>query len=376
MQNKTKKFLATTFTLSGTIIGAGILGLPYVFSRAGFFVGLFWLLILGMIMIFINLAMGEVTLRTKSIHQLPGYAGKYLGNKGKWVMFLSILFGVYSALLAYLIGEGQSISRLFFGNIEYSLLFGVAFWMVMTLLLRGGLSRLKDIELWSVLGIILALVTIFAFLLPDVNSSNLYHLDSGLFFVPFGVVLFALLGFNSIPELRREVGEDKKMLKGAIILGVLIPIVLYLMFSFVFVGVLGQNISEVATLAFGGIFGKILLLLGILTMMTSFFVLSFALKDYFVFDLRKKKLASFYVSFVPLVLYLLVSFFDLGGFVMILGIGGVVSGGITGTLILIMNLVSKKKGDIVPAYKVPIGWPIIILLGIVFLAGILFEVFY
>ena len=31
-----KKFWAAAFTLSGTIVGAGILGLPYAFSKSGF----------------------------------------------------------------------------------------------------------------------------------------------------------------------------------------------------------------------------------------------------------------------------------------------------------------------------------------------------
>ena len=53
-----KKFWATTFTLTGTIIGAGILGLPYVFAKSGFLVGLFWLVVLGAIMIFVNLSLG------------------------------------------------------------------------------------------------------------------------------------------------------------------------------------------------------------------------------------------------------------------------------------------------------------------------------
>ena len=75
-----KKFLATTFTLTGTIIGAGILGLPYVFAKSGFLVGIFWLIAIASIMIFVNLAMGEITLRTKGNHQLPGYANKYLGK--------------------------------------------------------------------------------------------------------------------------------------------------------------------------------------------------------------------------------------------------------------------------------------------------------
>ena len=30
-----KKFWATAFTLTGTVVGAGILGLPYVFSQSG-----------------------------------------------------------------------------------------------------------------------------------------------------------------------------------------------------------------------------------------------------------------------------------------------------------------------------------------------------
>ena len=102
MMNKRRKFLSTAFTLTGTIIGAGILGLPHVFAESGFFIGLFWLIFLGVIIIFVNLYVGEVTLRTKDTHQLPGYSEKYLGLWGKRIMFLALIFGIYSALLAYI----------------------------------------------------------------------------------------------------------------------------------------------------------------------------------------------------------------------------------------------------------------------------------
>ena len=375
MESKKRKFFSTAFTLTGTIIGAGILGLPYVFAKAGFLIGLFWLIFLGLIMIFINLLLGEVTLRTKSIHQLPGYAEKYLGKNGKRMMLLSIIFGVYSALLAYLIGEGQSLSRLFFGSVEYAFFFGVGFWLLMTFLLQGDLGRLKKIEFWGVLAVIFALVFVFIFLVPDISKDNLTSVNMPEFFMPFGVVLFSLLGFMSIPELRREVEDDKKMLKKAIIVGASIPIVLYLLFCFVFVGVLGKSVAEVATLSFSGLFGKVLLLLGVFTMTTSFFVLSFSLKDYFIFDLKKRKAAFLYVSIVPLLLYFLVTFFGLAGFIRVLGIGGAISGGIAGVLILIMNLKAKTKGDRKSEYSIPINWPIIILLSLLFLAGVLFEVF-
>jgi len=371
--NKTRKFLSTAFTLTGTIIGAGILGLPYVFAQSGFLIGLFWLIFLGAIVLLVNLYIGEITLRTKDTHQLPGYSEKYLGLWGKRIMFLAVIFGVYSALLAYLIGEGQSLSKLFTGGIEYSLLFGVGFWVVMTTLLQGGLKRLKNIGYWGVIAIISIIFVVFFLLFPGVRLENIAHLNMSKLFLPYGIVLFALLGFTSIPELRREVGKDRKLLKKSILLGVLIPIVLYIMFSFVFVGVLGKNISEVATLSFGGILGIILLLLGIFTMMTSFFVLSFSLKDYFIFDLKKRKILFLFVSIFPLILYFLVYFFNLAGFVKVLGIGGAISGGIMGILILLINIKAKKKTERKPEYSIPINWFIIGILSLIFLAGIFLE---
>ena len=371
--NKTRKFLSAAFTLTGTIIGAGILGLPYVFAQSGFLIGLFWLIFLGAIVLLVNLYIGEITLRTKDTHQLPGYSEKYLGLWGKRIMFLAVIFGVYSALLAYLIGEGQSLSKLFTGGIEYSLLFGVGFWVVMTTLLQGGLKRLKNIGYWGVIAIISIIFVVFFLLFPGVRLENIAHLNMSKLFLPYGIVLFALLGFTSIPELRREVGQDRKLLKKSILLGVLIPIVLYIMFSFVFVGVLGKNISEVATLSFGGILGIILLLLGIFTMMTSFFALSFSLKDYFIFDLKKRKILFLFVSIFPLILYFLVYFFNLAGFVKVLGIGGAISGGIMGILILLINIKAKKKTERKPEYSIPINWFIIGILSLIFLAGIFLE---
>ncbi|MBU2616331.1 MAG: hypothetical protein KKC19_04470 [Nanoarchaeota archaeon] len=375
METKRRNFFSAVFTLVGTIIGAGVLGLPYVFAQSGFLIGAFWLIFLGVVMTFLNLWIGEITLRTKKIHQLTGYAEKYLGKTAKKIMLSAIILGVYSALLAYLIGEGQSLSRLIFGNTGYAFLFGLVFWGVMTILLQGGLSRLKSLEFWSVIFILVALFFSFLFLLPDVNKENLVQTNFNNFFMPFGIVLFALLGFNSVPELTREIGKDRNVLKKVIIVGSLIPIVSYLMFSFVVVGVLNGSVSEVATISFSGLFGKLLVLLGIFTMMTSFFVLSFALRDSFIFDFNKKKSSFLYVSIVPLLLYIFVSFFNLAGFVRILGLGGVISGGFTGILILLMARKAQIKGDVKPEYSIPINWFIITVLTLIFVTGIFLEVF-
>ncbi len=81
------------------------------------------------------------------------------------------------------------------------------------------------------------------------------------------------------------------------------------------------------------------------------------------------------VSIIPLILYLSVVFFNIADFVKILGIGGVVSGGLTGILILLMNVNAKKKGDRKPEFSVPINWFIIGILSLIFILGIVVELF-
>lgn len=366
-----KKFWATTFTLTGTIIGAGILGLPYVFAKSGFLAGLFWLIVLGAVMMFVNLALGEITLRTRGKHQLAGYAEKYLGKWGKRIMFFAMIFGIYSALLAYLIGEGQSFSQLIPGN-THPLVFGITFWLIMTLLLREGLKGLKRIETWGVIAIITIIAGIVIRFAPFVKPANLITWNTTNFALPIGVVLFALLGFTSIPELRQEIKGQEKLFKKAIIIGTLIPIVLYIVFSAIFIGVLGTNITPIATLSFG----PLMTLLGIFTMLTSYFVLAFSLKDTFKYDIKTSKKTNFlFTSLIPLILYIIVTQFDFIGFTLILGIGGVISGGLTGILILLMLKRAKKttRNNKKPEIRMPINWPLIIILSIVFIAAIIIE---
>jgi hypothetical protein len=63
----------------------------------------------------------------------------------------------------------------------------------------------------------------------------------------------------------------------------------------------------------------------------------------------------------------------LADFAKILGIGGVISGGLTGILIMLIHMKAKKKGNRKPEFSVPMNWFIFGILSLVFLAGILFE---
>jgi len=152
--------------------------------------------------------------------------------------------------------------------------------------------------------------------------------------------------------------------------GTLTPVVFYILFTLVVVGFRGAMTPEIATFALGPIF----IILGIFTMFTSYLVLGFALESNLRFDEKMKRKTAWVVSsIIPILLFLIVRFFDYFSFTKMLSIGGVVSGGLIGISVLLMNRVAKKKGDRKPEYSIPINWFIIGILGLIFVAGVVIE---
>ena len=109
---KTATTSEAVFIITGMTIGAGILGLPYVIARSGLAVGLVLVVLWGLVMLLLNLMLGEIAVRTEGNFQLPGFAGKYLGQWAKNLMSVIIVFSGFGALLAYIIGEGQTLAEI------------------------------------------------------------------------------------------------------------------------------------------------------------------------------------------------------------------------------------------------------------------------
>ena len=101
------------FMITGMTIGAGVLGIPYVVAQVGLKVGIIYILVLGLVMLCLNLMIGEIAVRTKQSLQIPGLVGRYLGKWPKYFINTIIVFASYGALLAYIIGEGQALAALF-----------------------------------------------------------------------------------------------------------------------------------------------------------------------------------------------------------------------------------------------------------------------
>lgn len=358
-------------TLTGTIIGAGVLGIPYVVAQAGFLTGLLVIVLLGIVILLINLAVGEVVLRTKGNHQLTGYAEKYLGKNGKIFMTLTMAVGIYGALLAYIIGVGEALSAIFNLNEFW---FSLGFFLIAISLIYYGIKSVARSELF-LSSFVVALVLIIGFVAifsGKMNLNNLMEFNLAKIMIPYGVVLFAFIGAAAVPELGEILRKNKKDMKKAIIIGSLIPLVLYAFFAFAIVGVFGKNVTEIATVGLGVEFGTLVVifanLFAVLAMTTSFLALGLALREMYDYDFKFSKFSSWAVTvFLPFFLFL----FGFKSFINVIGTTGIIAGGIEGALIVLMFLKAKKKRGRKPEYNLKMGNILGGILILVFVIGVL-----
>ncbi len=332
------------FMITGMTIGAGVLGIPYVVSKVGLQIGIAYIIGLGLVMLFLNLILGEIAVRTNESLQIPGLAGKYLGKWVKYFLNLIIVFASYGALLAYIVGEGQALSALFGGS---AVAWSVIFWSIASVIVWRGLQTIKIVE--KVLSIIVMSIIcgLSLYLLKDFKLSNWVYYDLSKIFLPYGVILFALNGTAAVIEAHALLPRSQRHFRKALIVGSLIPIAVYVLFALAVVGASGLQTSEIATIGLGARFGEAVLILGnifaILAMAGGFIGTGIALKQNFVWDNKLNKiLAEFLVISVPILLFLA----GFRGFITILSIAGGVFIGIEIIVILLTCWQARKKGDL------------------------------
>jgi len=357
-------------TMVGTVIGAGILGIPFVVAKAGFWTGIANIVFLGIVAMMLYLYLGEVALRTKGNHQLTGYAEKYLGKKGKFLMALAMIFGIYGALIAYLLGVGQAVAAIFGGN---PLIYSLIFFGIVSLIIYMGLKKVAEAELYMLPLILLAVILISILSFSHIDVGNLTSFNFYNLFIPYGVVLFAFLGSTAIPEMEMELGKNEKLMKKAIIIGMLIPMIIYIIFALFVVGVSGLATSEVATVGLGEMIGEHMVLIGnifaVITMSTSFLALGLALQQMYNYDYKLHKSISWALTcLIPLGIAL----WGIATFSKALEISGILAGGLTGILIVLMSIKAKKLGKRKPEYKMPINWLIAALFIALFIGGVVY----
>jgi amino acid permease len=303
-----RSFILATGLLAGTIIGAGVFSLPYVFSQVGWITGFIYLIIFTLVYSIIHLMYAKVLQIQDGNHQFFYLAHRYFGKFANFASLI-ILFELIFVLLVYLV-LAPSFSTLIFGGDKVVHL--IIFWLISSIFIFARLSWMGFADFVGIVCILGIIGIVFVVSWQgELITPFFKNLDLKTFFLPFGPLLFSLAGRPAIHKVVEEYNQAKILnrpfsLKRAIFWGTAIPAVVY---SFFIISILkiNPNVSPEAINSLNFISPTLFMLLsimGLLTLWTSYFMIGANVKDILKIDLRYPNwLSVFIVLFVPIFLY-------------------------------------------------------------------------
>ncbi len=249
-----KRTWGATFLVSGCCIGAGMIGLPVKSALAGFLPSS---LAMGLCYLFTTmtgLLLLEATLWFDGSVNLPSIVEKVLGKGGKALTLVLFLFLFGCLFVAYLDGGGALFAEIL------SALFGYPFSRVAGILtclgFVGGVTyagtRLVDgLNRGLLLGLGISYVILVLLGLPRMQAENLGHADWKAMIGTIPLLLICFGYQNLVPSLCDYLGRNLKALRFAIIVGNLIPLLFYLLWDVVILGLLSpeqKGLTQEATM--------------------------------------------------------------------------------------------------------------------------------
>ncbi len=360
----------------GYVIGVGMFSLPFLISRAGVLSFLLLLVLLGTTQYFIHLIYSNVILATPEFHRMPGYAGKYLGEKWKHIVFIAKMIGNLGALLAYIIITGIFLHQLLgpiLGGNEFfyaSLLF-----FIEATVIYFGVGFLSKVELLMTTFLLLVVAMIAIKGHSSIQAENFLMIDWKYMFLPFGAMLFTLDGNGSLPIVAKLINRDKNVMKRIVRLGTFLPIVVIVIFTLTIVGISGAGTTPDALVGLSSILGDgviiFALIFGILTMITSFLGVCEAVRETLRWDYKVNKFLSWSLAcFVPYFMYLL----GFKNLIEVISFAGAIAGGISAIVLIMIFIKLRKEKNKLIMFKRKPNLVITSLLICMFIVGIIYEI--
>lgn len=323
--------------IAGTTIGAGMLALPLASAGIGFSTSLVIMIALWAFMAYTALLMIEVHQHAEQDATLHTLAKQFLGTKGKWVASFAMMFLFYALCAAYIAGGGaQFADRITsFSGIEVSsttatLLFTFIVASVVTI----GTATVDKVNRVLFLVKIVAMALVLTFLAPNVTESYLLSMpvEQGLVIAAIPVI-FTSFGFHgSIPAIVNYLDGHTPSLRKAILVGSAIPLIIYIFWQVVTLGVVNQStllenqglsalISTLSITVHESNLGQTIGIFADLALLTSFLGVSLGLFEFLGDTIKKRtngnsRLVVGLVTFVPPMGFAL---FYPQGFIMALG---------------------------------------------------------
>ena len=319
----TKKQLTTweaACIITGYGIGAGVLSMPYMAARNGLILSTLILILSLLASYVLHLMIAEIALKEGNGGQIISCLNRFL-FRGKTKQVLTVIFFVLMAVIlvtnlaAYISGAEEIIVGLLpIPSIEAKLLFYVVAASVVLFGLKAvGVS--EKIAVTVIFALIAALAAASLLNVRNPLSLSAGSLNDALAY--YGLAMFAMSAFFSVPQAVEGLDGDTKKIRKAVFLGLLNNFILIIVISVCSL-LSSTEITELAMVGWSAGIGLWAQLIGglftVLAMLTTYWSLSLALGGIVDDMLHTGTKISWLLATLPsliLVLFNMAGFLDL-----------------------------------------------------------------
>lgn len=381
MNNRNSSLIGGALLIAGTSVGGGMLALPVLTSLGGFIPSILIFVLCWLFMASTGLLFLEVSLVMDKGANIVSMAQRTLGKGGLFAAWTIYLFQFYCLTLAYIVGCGNLVTDAFSGHIPAwagPLLFVLCFGPM----IFSGTRLVGKVNVFLMLGLFISFIAFctvgFQFIRPDFLIHQNWPLS--LMSLPIAFTSFAYQGI--IPTLVNHMNHDAKKIRLAILIGSSIPLVTYIIWQGLILGIVplegpnglrealeqGQNavhplkhfIQNPAVYTIGSFFA-------FFALVTSFFGVTLGLMDFFAdgFKIKKTPLNKFYLCLLIFIPPLIISFWHPDVFLMALDYaGGLGCASLLGVLPILMVWSLRYKLGVRSPYQLNGGKTALIVLMI------------
>ncbi len=240
--------LGGALLIAGTTIGVGMLALPVATGPSGFIPSVSIYVVSWIFMICTGLLLVEVCLWLPPDTSFITMADRLLGPIGRHIFWVAYLFLFLTVMIAHVAGGGSILSDILGWNIpkQLSSIIYVAAIAPIVYLGAHSVDRINKILISGVV------ISYFAFVAVSVNQVNFHYLSYSSWSKAWLAlpILFTAFTFQIIiPTLMTYMKRDVPKVRLAIFIGASIPLVIYLIWEFLILGIVpSDGLSEAARL--------------------------------------------------------------------------------------------------------------------------------
>ena len=326
--------------ITGYGVGGGVLSMPYLAEKVGLLLSFVILVIALLASYILHLMIVDLALKVSEGGQIIACLSQFL-FRGKLKKLLTTLFFVlmtlilFTNLAAYISGSKEIIVGLLpISSVLATLIFyAVAASVVLFGLKAVGVS--EKISVTVIFGLV-AVLAVASFLVPS-HALPLTRGSANGALAFYGMAMFAMAAFFSVPQAVEGLGKDKKQIKKAVFLGLFNNFIIIVVITFCAL-LASDKVTEVAMVGWSAGIGPWAQIVGglftILAMLTTYWSLSLALGSIVEEQMKWDARLCWLIATLP---SLILALFNFGSFMEFMRLAG----GLISIIIAIM---------IVPAY--------------------------